>query len=72
MKAINNDTVAPKTFQPIAVTILIETKEEYDAIMEAKRNLSPCEIDYGYDEDHRAVWVDLIDCIADDMRRKSC
>jgi hypothetical protein len=68
MKALYNDVLGPTVFKPIAVTILIETQAEYDAIIEAKRNLTVCEIDSDHDEDNRQVWVDLLDCIADDMR----
>jgi hypothetical protein len=68
MKALYNDVLVPTVFKPIAVTILIETQAEYDAIIFAKRNLTVCEIDSDYDEDNRQVWVDLLDCIADDMR----
>ena len=72
MRTIDPNAVAPTGFKPIAVTILIECRAEYDAIMNAKRNLTVCEIDSWYDEDHRNVWVGLIDTIADDMRGKSC
>lgn len=72
MKAINNDAVVPTGFQPIAVTILIETQAEYDALYSANSNLTADQIYSGYDDDHREVWVDALDCIAEDMRRKSC
>ena len=71
MKAIYNEVLVPTPFQPIAVTILIETQAEYDAIREAKCSLTVCEIDSDYDEDLRSVWVGLIDTIADDMRGQS-
>jgi hypothetical protein len=72
MKALNNEVVVPTGFKPIAVTILIETQGEYDALYSANSNLTADQIYGGYTDDHRTVWVDVLDCIAEDMRRKSC
>lgn len=71
MKALYNDVLVPKPFQPIVVTIVIESRLEFDALIEANSNLTPCEIHDGYEEAYRDVWVRLIDCIAEDMRGKS-
>jgi hypothetical protein len=71
MKALYNDVLGPTVFKPIAVTILIESQVEYDALNEANCNLTSDQIYEGYTGDHREVWVELIDCIAEDMRRQS-
>jgi hypothetical protein len=71
MKALYNDVLGPTVFKPIAVTILIESQVEYDALIEAKCRLTPCEIYDGYDEAYREVWVNLIDCIAYGMKGQS-
>jgi hypothetical protein len=71
MKALYNDVLVPTVFKPIAVTILIESRLEFDALIEANSNLTPCEIHDGYEEAYRDVWVRLIDTIADNMKGQS-
>lgn len=56
------------SFTPIQVTLVIESQVEYDALVEAARNLTADEIHEGYDEAEREVWVRLLDCIAKRMR----
>jgi len=67
MKSIKSSK-SEVSFTPIQVTVVIESQLEYDALVEAARNLTPCEIHEGYDEEERQIWVDLIDCVAEGMR----
>ena len=53
-------------FTPIPVTILIETEEEYDALLKARTSLCSSDIDHEqWDEGTREVWVNALEVIAE-------
>jgi len=56
-----------KGFNPITVTIVIESQEEYDALEQAGGCLIDSEIDAMYSKSYRDVWVRTLEVIAGDM-----
>lgn len=63
MKTVNSEI----NFNPIPVTILIETEEEYDALVEARFALCSSDIDSEqWGEGVREVWVKTLEVIAEE------
>ena len=66
MKLIPNDQ--PKGFQPVNVTIRIETRQEADAFETALASLMLEHISKKFDQDTRQVWLDTLETIAEGIR----
>ena len=58
-------------FTPITVELTINTKEEYDALQSAERNLVQEQITGGYAMVERNVWINTLDAIAQAARSES-
>ena len=55
-------------FTPIEVTVVIETKDEMEALKYGGNALTYCEIDDAYSTKHRAVWVELLDHVGNHLK----
>tara|TARA_R110000765_G_scaffold294020_1_gene389305 strand:- start:238 stop:438 length:201 start_codon:yes stop_codon:yes gene_type:complete len=62
MQLIPNDQ--PKGFQPVNVTIRIETRQEANALDTALASLRLEHISKKFDQDTRHVWIDTLETIA--------
>jgi len=65
MKLIK-DTIY-ESFKPIKVTISIETREEYDAILRANEGLCVEDIDINHDWSEREIWVSVLETVAEGL-----
>ena len=63
---VTDNKVAPymTDFQPITVTILIETKDEYNALLTAEKKLSRSGISDEFTYEHRDAWITTLELIA--------
>tara|TARA_R110002126_G_scaffold150831_1_gene297642 strand:+ start:686 stop:889 length:204 start_codon:yes stop_codon:yes gene_type:complete len=64
---IKESTLTVTDFTPIEVTVVIETKDEMEALKYGGNALTYCEIDDAYSEEHRAVWVELLEKVGDQL-----
>ena len=51
-------------FNPIKVMFTIESQEELDALLKARKELCDSEIDDMYDSDTRCYWVKTLETLA--------
>lgn len=51
-------------FRPIELTLVIETQEEYDALVEAGNSLDVFDRDGAHSFNVRDVWADILDTLA--------
>jgi hypothetical protein len=64
---LKHDTELKYSFQPREVTIVIETEEEYDALILARGMLLAVEINDKYDFKTRQVWVNILETIGEGL-----
>ena len=54
-------------FQPIEIKFTIESQEELDALIVARKDLVRGEIDGIYDLGHRSIWVKTLETLAEGL-----
>jgi hypothetical protein len=64
---LKHDTELKYSFQPKEVTLVIETEEEYDALILARDRILAVEIDEKYTFSTRQVWVNILETIGEGL-----
>ena len=54
-------------FNPIKIMFTIESQEELNALVWARRDLDRNEINDGYDLDTRRIWVEALETLAEEL-----